>query len=88
MPYSLHSSGQEGFAKAFTQDSNDDEGNISDFSDYPSSGTRLPDLSSRREHNQPASTIRLVLGRFHRKASQNDRSEHGERKSRGGLVVN
>lgn len=87
MPYPPHSSREEGFAKASTRDSNDDEGNISDFSDYPSSGARLPDLSGRRKHGQPASTIRSVLGRFHREASESDRSEHGERGSRvGGLL--
>lgn len=81
MPYSLLSSREERLAKASAQDSNDDEGNISDFSDYPSNGARLPDLNGRRKHNPSASTIRSVFGHFHRKASVDDRSEHGERGS-------
>lgn len=84
MPYSLNSSWEERLAKASAQDSNDDEGNISDFSDYPSNGAKIPDLSGRKKDSQSASTVRSVFERFHWETSVDDRPEHGERGSRVG----
>lgn len=87
MPYSLNLSREECLAKASTQDSNDDEENISDFSGYPSNEAKILDLSGRREHSQLASTIRSVFEHCHQVTSVDDRSEHGERGSRvGGLL--
>ncbi len=98
--YGLRSRQKEPIDKPSPPSSNDDrdDGNISDFSDYPFSGTNPPDLSCRSKY-QPTPTIRSFVGSFRRKKlrnhNENDkrsiifsetREEEGSEIHRQGLV--